>query len=381
MKKRTAVIFVFVFIVFSFPECMANPQIKDAVYSNSEIDDIANSNLMIEQIAPGFSFSDITDKISSGDNEADFKNIISSVIRIFSEEIYININTAIMIIIIAVLSGIINNLTNSYDSKTVSHSAFFTFSLLIIGLIVKSLKECLDLALTVISDEVLFMKAAIPVYSALIVATGNPSAAAGMEPVFLFFVQLIGSLMEKGVIPMVFWIEILNIVNSMTDKFSTKKLIEFVKHVIRWGMGIIMTLFVGILGFSGFTASIANGMGIKTMKYAVGNFVPVVGGLLSDTVDTVISSISVLKNAIGISGAIALILMCCVPIIKMIVITGIFKLSAGIIEPITDKRISTIVSEAGNTSAFIFTVLLAITIMFIIGITITIGATNKLNIF
>ena len=138
-----------------------------------------------------------------------------------------------------------------------------------------------------------------------------------------------------------------------------------------------MTFFVSILSMSGLTSSIAGGLGIKTMKYAIGNFVPVVGGLLSDSVDTVLASTIVLKGAMGTAGVISLILMCAIPLIKMLSLTLIYKLTAGIIEPLSDKRITSMISEAGSTAAFIFAVLLTVTVMFILGITITLGVSNK----
>ncbi len=356
----------------------AENETENTIFNESNIENIADSSEAIRNLMPNFSFYDITDKIKTGKIDISPKNLLGKFLRKFFDEISDNIYIMLTVIVLAIIWGIVINIQSSYGSKAVSDTAFFAFFAVFLGLVIKGMDECVNLAHSVISDQVVFMKAAVPVYTAIVISIGNPSAA-GMEPVFLYFIQLMGSFLEKLILPLIFWISVLNMVNCLTDKFSIKKLIEFIKQVIKWGIGIIMTLFIGILGMSGITASMADGLGIKTLKFAVGNFVPVVGGLLSDSVTTVLASAAVLKNALGTAGVITVIMMCIGPLIEMLALILIYKLSTGIIEPISDKRITAMVSEAGSTITFIFLILLTVTIMFIIGITIVINVGNKFS--
>ncbi len=376
MKK---IILILLICIFSCVKVYADENsIENVIYKESGIADIANRNVNITEIMPDFKFEDIIEDLKHGNSLFQPNEILSSFLNIFANEIYVNINIMLTIIILSIVWGIITNIQSSYNSKSVSETAFFAFYAIFLGMIINGLNECMELAKTVVSDQVVFMKAAVPVYSALIMSTGNVAVSVGMEPIFLYFIQLISSLLEKFVLPLVFWITILNMVNCITEKFSIKKLIDFVKQVIRWGLGILMTFFVGILGLSGFTASTADGLGVKALKFAIGNFVPVVGGLLSDSVNTVLASTTVLKNAMGTVGIIVLIFMCAMPIIKMLALILVYKLAAGIIEPMSDKRITSMVSEAGNAVTFIFLIILTVTIMFVLGITIIINVTNKI---
>ena len=49
------------------------------------------------------------------------------------------------------------------------------------------------------------------------------------------------------------------------------------------------------------------GITAKTTKAAVSNFIPVVGKILGDAVDTVIGCSNILKNAVGIVGVIIIL--------------------------------------------------------------------------
>lgn len=368
MKKLIIILTVLITV---FVDAKASP-IEDAVYENSEIIQAAQNSELINDLVPDFDFKYLTAEILSG-TVFKPKEILSQFLGIFADEILLNIHIMGLIIIISVIWGIISNLQGAYLSKGISETAFYAFYSVYMGLILKGIKECAELAADVISDQVIFLKAAVPVYSSFMISSGQVSAATGLETIFLWFIQLIGSLIEKFAVPVMVWISVLNMVNCITARYNVKKLIDFTKQIIRWGLGILMTFFIGILGMTGLTAKSADNLGLKTLKYAVGNFVPIVGGFLSDSVTTVLTSISVLKNALGIAGVITIVLICAAPIIKMIVMIFIYKLTAGIIEPLTDARITNMVSEGAETVTFLFSVCAIVTVMFVLGITILIS--------
>ena len=377
MKKLFTLILI-AYIVFNINTAASANAIQESIYQNSNICELADSNENIRGVFEDFDFKEIANPLHKKSYLFNPENILSKAFGLFAHEIKTNIHTMILLVVLSIIWAIVSNIQSSYNTKGVSQSAFFAFYPIILGLIIKGMNDCLTLAEQAISDQVLFMKSAVPVYIGIVMSTGYVTSAMGMEPVFLYFIQLISGFMEKIVLPLVFWISVLNMTNCITDRFSIRKLIEFVKQVIKWTLGITMTLFIGILGMSGIATSVSDGLGIKTLKYAVGNFVPVVGGLLSDSVNTVLSSISLIKNTVGIAGVITIVLMCAVPAIKMLALIGVFKLTAGVVEPLSDKRITEMISEAANTVTFIFLILFSVTIMFILGVTIVLNIGNKI---
>jgi len=50
----------------------------------------------------------------------------------------------------------------------------------------------------------------------------------------------------------------------------------------------VLTLFVGVLSLEGTLSSSVDGITAKTTKAAVSNFIPIVGKILGDAVDTVL---------------------------------------------------------------------------------------------
>ena len=76
----------------------------------------------------------------------------------------------------------------------------------------------------------------------------------------------------------------------------------------------------------------------------VSNYVPILGGYLSQGFDLVTASLAIIKNALGISGILAVLAITLTPVFKLVALTIGLKLTAGIIEPIADKRMSSFIN-------------------------------------
>jgi stage III sporulation protein AE len=216
----------------------------------------------------------------------------------------------------------------------------------------------------------------IPVLTSLLLSTGNISSAAIFQPTILFIVQTIGSTVKYFSIPIIFFSLALSIANNVSDKFKVNKMSEFLKQINKWVLGILLTIFVGVITIQGFTSSVLDGISTKTAKYAVGNMVPVFGGLLSDAVDTVIGCSLILKNAVGIAGLIAIIVLVAVPMLKIMALIAVYRFTTALVEPISDKRIVNCIGECANTLSIVFVLVAIVAVMFIISITIMISAAN-----
>ena len=334
------------------------------------------TDISADYINNDISVEDIADKLLKGENFIDINTLFGKILSMISKEVMININLVVSLVVLAIVCSILTNLQNSFENKGISEISFIACYVMFVILTVTGFYECANLAGEVINEQTDFMKMAIPTYISLMISTGNITVAKTMEPIFLFIVQFIGKFIEQFMLPVVFWISILSVLNNLSDRFHLSKLISFSKQTITWLLAGMVTFFVAVMNLTGITSSAVDGVAIRSMKYAVGRFVPVVGGILTDSVDTVITSTLVVKNAMGVLGVVVMILICITPILKLGVSALLFKITAGIIEPITDKRIVGIISNIAGGISLLFIMVFSVTIMFIISITTVIGFAN-----
>ena len=114
-------------------------------------------------------------------------------------------------------------------------------------------------------------------------------------------------------------------------------------------MGIILTIFVGIISLEGTLSSSVDGLTAKTTKAVVSSAIPVVGKILGDAVDTVLGCGIILKNAVGVVGIIVIISICIIPVLKLTILTISYYLASAICEPIADEKIVSLLSQMGET--------------------------------
>ena len=127
----------------------------------------------------------------------------------------------------------------------------------------------------------------------------------------------------------------------------------------------------------GSLSSSVDGITAKTAKAAVSNFIPVVGKILGDAVDTVIGCSNILKNAVGIVGVVIIIGICIVPILKLTVLMATYYIASAICEPIADSKIVSLLSQMGDTFKVLLAMMICVAVMLIIGITLVIKISNS----
>ncbi len=328
------------------------------------------------EFLPDFKMEKVIKDISKGDIKFDFNSLFNRIIKLFVKEIYINIKIMLRLIVMIILCGVLTNLQGAFGDKGVSEIAFFGCYVFLCGILMKSFMLAIDMGRSVIDNMVMFMQVMLPVLITLLLSTGNIVSSSIFQPTVLLIVQTIGGVVKYFSIPMILFSMVIAIANNVSGKFQIKNMGEILKLVNKWVLGTLLTIFIGILSIQGFTTSVADGISAKTAKYAVGNMIPVFGGLLADAVDTVIGCSLILKNAVGIAGLITIVIIVVVPMIKIIALIFVYRLTAALAEPISDKRIVGCISECANTLSFMFVLVAIVAVMFILCIAIMIGAAN-----
>ncbi|MDK2798704.1 MAG: stage sporulation protein [Clostridiales bacterium] len=382
MKK--ILIFIIVFLTFLIIPTWADNEQKEIIdeqYKTVNVKNIENfTNKVLDpqtqQVIPDFNVEKVTKDLSLGKLELNMKAIFERILRFFMKEVYLNIKIMLQLVVLTIICGILTNLQSSFGREGVGEVAFFACYIFLIGVMIKSFTYAVDVGREVIDNMVMFMQSMVPTLMTLLISTGNITSASIFQPAILFSVQIIGSVIKNFLIPILFFATALSMVNNISDKFHVTKLVDFLQQLAKWSLGILLTGFIGVITVQGLASSVVDGIGSKTAKFAVGNFIPIVGGILSDAVDTVIGCSLILKNAVGIVGLIIIILICLVPVIKILALIIIYRLTGAVIEPVSDKRIVQCISDLGNSLTLIFAMVVSVAVMFLLSITIVVGAGN-----
>ena len=215
-----------------------------------------------------------------------------------------------------------------------------------------------------------FMNTLIPVLVSLMLYTGSITTTSIIEPIILFMINFIGNLIQDVLIPLILIITSISIISKISDQIQIGKISKFLKSSTAWCLGIILTIFVGVVSLEGTLSNSVDGITAKTAKAIVSSTVPVVGKILGDAVESVLGCGIILKNAVGFVGIIIILGICIVPIIKVTILTISYKLMAGITQVIADEKIVNLLDEIGDIFKVLLAILFSISFMVIIGTTL-----------
>lgn len=309
--------------------------------------------------------------------KVDNTKIYKKVLNIFGTEIKQSIKTLISILVIVVIHSILKSISDNLENGNVAKIIYYVQYIIIVSIIMSNFTEIISLIRETASNLVGFMNLLIPILITLMTYTGSIVTGGLIQPIILFMVNLIGNIIQSILIPFVLIIAVLSIVTKISDKVQVTKITKFFKSSITWFLGIILTIFVGVLSLEGTLSSSIDGITAKTAKAVVSNVIPVVGKFLGDTVDTVLGCGVILKNALGVVGIVVILGICVMPVMKLGILTLIYNLAAGIIEPVSDEKIVKLLEEMGGTFKLLFGILCVLSAMLIIGVTLVVKISNS----
>ena len=303
--------------------------------------------------------------------------IAKSILNLIGKEV-IDCTTILgSIMIIIIIHSIIRSISEGLENKSISQITYYVQYILIVTLIMTNFADIIQMVRTSIDSLVGFMNSLVPILITLMLTTGNIASAGLLEPIILFIITFIGNFITAIIIPFVLISTALNIVSKVSERVQVDKLSKFFNSSVVWVLGISLTLFVGVVSVEGSLSSTVDGITAKTAKAAVSNFIPVVGKILGDAVDTVIGCSNVLKNAVGIVGVIIIIGICSAPIIKLAILMGLYYLAGAVCQPIADSKIIKLLEEMGNTFKMLLAIMCSVSVMLIIGTTLVIKISNS----
>ena len=314
-----------------------------------------------------FNFPETAEKVATGKISLSFDSILSSLGTLFVGEIKDNIALLVKILVLSLLAGVLCHLAPE-DVGGLSAMSFLACFLSIAGLSASLIASLTQTATETIDTMLLFMSSLMPVMSGLVLSANVVQA--GFFPGLFAAMQGFCFLCRNLFLPMILVLSALTAISSLSGRFHIGRLIEALTKLIKWGLGISLTVFVGILGLHTFTAKSAATVAGKTVKYALCNFLPLVGGVLSDSAEAVLAGMGVIRGAVGITGMLALLTFCAAPLARVLITSLLYRFAAGAIEPATDKRIVTFLEALAESITIIFSILLMVTVMFILSLSL-----------
>ncbi len=337
---------------------------------------IGQMNIETKDYLPSLNIREIISSLARGKFSLNSKDLFMGIMKYLFNEVIMNSGILARLILLSIICALLQNLQSSFESHSVGEIAYNIVYFVILGMAIQSFAMAIKIGVEAIDSMVQFMYALLPTLIALLTATGALSSAALFQPIVTFTVNMLSTFVKNIILPLIFFGAILNLINYISSKVQIYKLAGLIKQATVVLLGFVMTIFLGIMTIQGVAASSFDGVTARTAKYAVDNLIPIIGGFLSDAVDTIIGCSLLIKNAVGAFGLFFLFIIILFPLIKIVALILIYKLSSAMIEPIADGRIVDSLNDMAKSLILVFVAVLSVAIMFFIVVTIIISTGN-----
>ena len=383
--EKIITIIVMVLIVFLSNSSYANDN-QTIIEQQEEFkiqDFIKNAEKFTGEFFEDIDINEILNDAIKG--EVDNSTLLKKILNILGKEVTTNIKSLVSILAIILIHSILKSISESLENNNISKLIYYVQYILIVTVIMSNFTDIIKLVHILDSSKNIkdttgnligFMNALVPLLITLMMYTGSITTSSVVEPIILFMINFIGNIIQNLIIPFVLVLTSLVIISKISDKVHIDKLSKFFKSGIVWFLGIVLTVFVGIVSLEGTLSSSVDGITAKTTKAVVSSAIPVVGKILGDAVDTVLGCGIVLKNAVGLVGVVIVIGICIMPILKLFVLSVSYKLLSTVVQPIADEKIIDLLEQIGDIFKIFLGILCAISFMLIIGTTLVLKISN-----
>ncbi|MDD4296152.1 MAG: stage III sporulation protein AE [Ruminiclostridium sp.] len=326
------------------------------------------------ELIPYYSANQLMEELVHGNLKDDMGGLPQRVINLLIGEIKVNFSLVLKLIIIIFLSSFIKNLQGSFKESTVGELAYFSCYAAVVTMLALGFQNVLEYAREVLGIVDKITSFAIPSMIALLISSGNFVSGSTLQPILLFAVQATVKIFNNVFLPLCFMAGILYIISGLSEKIKVSGMASFLKQIVTWGLGGILTLYASAVALRGFAGAVIDGATTKTAKAAMSTFIPVAGKYMADAADTIISCALVIKNTAGMATMIITLAACMTPILKIFAISMMYRLTAAVIEPIADERFFDCLSSVSDCMKTILGVVGAAVFMLLLSIAALLGA-------
>lgn len=340
-----------------------------------EVDFTELDGLLEEQEATrDFDFKGLVKQLISGE-EIDKERLFGTIRDAVLYEVAASRGYMLQMVLLVAAFALLYNFTNVFEHAAVTDISFYIVYMLLLALLLKSFQLISGVLSDTLGTTLDFMRALMPAFCLTMVFSTGTVTAMGFYQLTLFLLYIIEAALIYGVLPAVHIYVMLELVNHLTREEMISRLTELILRLVEWTLKFLFTLVVGINVVQGLLSPVIDGFKTTMFSKTVG-MLPGLGASAGAVAEVMVGSGIIIKNGVGIAGILVVLLLCAGPLLKVGIMTLMYKLSAAVVQPIADKRMAGCINGMGEGARLLGKVLVTADVMLLLTIALVTAATT-----
>lgn len=325
----------------------------------------------------GNSAAEIIEYLIRGNLGTDYGGYLKEIFSIIFKNVIALIPAFAEVTAVALLCAVISSAEDGIISKSTAKIVRLACYSLIILIISSMLTGIITDCLKCINSVKKQIEIITPILATLTVLTGGTSTAAIYQPSAIFLSSGAVEIVSGFIFPAAIAVVVLNFMSKLNPKMSFSGVSALVKSIMKWVIGITVTVFSIFITMQSSASSLFDGIIFKATKFVVGNSVPIVGNFLSSGFDMLSSAGLLIKSSVGICGIILLLFEIIQPVIALAAFSLILKIVGAIVQPIGENSLFGMLSDLSKDVEYFIAGLLTVAFMYALVIMLIINSANS----
>lgn len=333
---------------------------------------------ILREIFPNekLNFRETVESFVSGKIPFSVENIGKMIADQFFYEFQNSKKSMIHILLLVMIASVFTNFSSVFQNQQVSEISFYVLYLLLITISLNAFRILAASVAANLESLTEFMKLFGPVYFLAAALASGRSTSIFFFNLVLFLIYIVEVVILNFLIPLVQVYIVVKILNDLSSEDYLSKFAELLEIIVLWSLKAMLAGVVGLNIIQGLINP-----AIDSLKHSVvsrgAEALPIIGDALGGMTEVVLGTAVLIKNGIGVTGALICIGICLVPIIQMAVITLLYKLIAAMIQPVSDKRIVGCISSVADGSQILLRIVFTTGVLFLLTIVVAAAAVTS----
>lgn len=356
--------------VYAMSDIAENETIEE-YFKELDFDEV---DKVLEEKGTGITFRELVQMLIDGE-KIDKGELLRNLLDVVFHEVLSFRLELLQIVLLCIVFSILYNFTNIFENPAVTQISFYMVYMLLMVLLLKSFWVLKDVVLAVLDDMLVFLKLLVPTFSLSMVFSGQMTAGSVFYELTFMLIYGIEWLMNALIVPAIQIYVVVEMMNYLTEEEMLSKLTEMIKDGIEWVLKLVFTMVVGINVVQNLLAPVIDNFKSTLISRTAG-MIPGLGTSINAVTEIMVGSGIIIKNGVGVAAILVLVVLCAGSVIKVWVMTFLYRLVGAVMQPIADKRMLGCISGTGEGGRLLGKVTVTTVVMFLVTIAMVTAATT-----
>lgn len=347
---------------------------ENALMSEFDFEEIENSlSGMFPQ--QKISFEEVLSELITGNWSGLGKTFLGYLSdRIFYEFRY-NRENLVYMLMVALTAAVFTNFSSAFQNRQVSEISFYVLYMLLITLCLTAFRvaaQGLEENLDALVD---FMRVLCPSYFLAVAFASGSVTSLFFYNVILVLIYVVELVLVRFLLPVINVYIMIQVLGNLTGEDFLSEFAQLLQKLVSWILKSLLAGVVGINVVQGLLAPAIDSLR-KSALTRTAEALPWIGNAVGGVAEIVLGTAVLIKNGIGMAGAVIAVLICAVPVIQMLILAFLYKLAAALVQPVSDKRITGCISSVSEGYELLLKVVFTAGVLFLLTIAIVAASTT-----